>query len=324
VRVLVTGGAGAIGSHVCEALLARGDDVAVLDSFHDFYPRARKERNLDAFRDHASFRGVFEGDIRDRGFVRKTCEELRPEAVIHLAARAGVRPSVEEPLDYVDVNVNGTAVVVAEAVQAGVARLLFASSSTVYGLQSGEAFVEDAGTDFPLSPYGASKRAGELLCHAMHRQSDLAITCLRFFSVYGPRQRPDLALAAFARRMLAGEPIVLLGDGSFERDFTYYTDIVSGVLSALDRADGFRIYNLGRGKPVSMNRAIELLEREIGVRAERDLRPAHPADMPRNWASIDRAARDLGYAPRVDLEEGIGHYVRWLREQPCEGAAWSA
>ena len=320
-RVLVTGGAGAIGSHVCEALLARGDDVAVLDAFHDFYPRAQKERNLDAFRDDARFRGVFEGDIRDRDFVRKTCEELQPEAVIHLAARAGVRPSVEEPLDYVDVNVNGTAVVVAEAARAGVSRLLFASSSTVYGLQSREAFVEDAGTDFPLSPYGASKRAGELLCHALARQSDLAITGLRFFSVYGPRQRPDLALAAFARRMLAGEPIVLLGDGSFERDFTYYTDIVAGVLAALDCADGFRIYNLGRGKPVSMNRAIELLEREIGVRAARDLRPAHPADMPRNWASIQKAARELGYAPRVDLEEGIAHYVRWLREQPCEDAA---
>ena len=321
-RVLVTGGAGAIGSHVCEALLVRGDEVAVLDSFHDFYPRAQKQRNLDAFRADAGFRGVFEGDIRDAEFVRKTLAELRSDAVIHMAARAGVRPSVEEPLDYIDVNVNGTAVVVAEAIRADVARLLFASSSTVYGAQGGEPFVEEAGTDFPLSPYGASKRAGELLCHALHRHSGLPITCLRFFSVYGPRQRPDLALAAFARRMLGGEPIVLLGDGSYERDFTHCTDIVRGVVTALDRADGFRIYNLGRGQPASMNRVIELLEREIGVRALRELRPAHPADMPRNWASIDKAARELDYAPVVDLEDGIARYVRWLREQPgCGGGA---
>ena len=319
--MLVTGGAGAIGSHLCDALLARGDEVCVLDSFHDFYPRAQKERNLAPARAHAGFRGVLEGDIRDRAFVREGFARFRPEAVVHLAARAGVRPSVEEPVDYVDVNVNGTAVVTVEAIGAGVQSLVFASSSTVYGVQSRGAFEEDVGTDAQVSPYGASKRAGELLCHALWRQSGMPISCLRFFSVYGPRQRPDLALAAFARLMLAGKPIVVFGDGSVERDFTYYTDIQAGILSALDRADGFRIYNLGRGQPVALNRAIELLEQALGVKVERDQRPGHPADMPHNWAAIDRAAADLDYAPEVDLEQGIAGYVRWLREQPDCGSA---
>lgn len=314
-RVLVTGGAGAIGSHLVDALLARGDDVAIVDSFHEFYPRAQKEANLIGARAHPGFRGLFEGDIRDAGFVRGAFAEFRPQGVVHLAARAGVRPSVEEPVDYVDVNVTGTAVILAEAVAQSVERLIFASSSTVYGRQKREAFVEDAGTDEQLSPYGASKRAGELLCHAAHYQSGMPITCLRFFSVYGPRQRPDLALAAFARKMLADEPLIVFGDGSVERDFTYFTDILDGILAALDRASGFRIYNLGRGQPVSMNQAIALLERELGVVARRETRPAHPADIPRNWASIERAARDLDYRPTVQLKEGLAAYVRWLREE---------
>ena len=319
--MLVTGGAGAIGSHLCDALLARGDEVCVLDSFHEFYPRAQKEQNLAAAREQPGFRGVLEGDIRDGSFVRESFAGFRPEAVVHLAARAGVRPSVERPVEYIDVNVNGTAIVTAEAIAAGAQRLVFASSSTVYGVQSRGPFQEDVGTDAQVSPYGASKRAGELLCHALWRQSGMATTCLRFFSVYGPRQRPDLALAAFARLMLAGKPIVVFGDGSVERDFTYYTDIQAGILAALDRADGFGIYNLGRGQPVALNRAIELLEQELGVKAERDQRPGHPADMPHNWAAIDRAAADLGYAPQVDLEQGIAAFVRWLREQPeCRSA----
>ncbi len=314
-RVLVTGGAGAIGSHLVDVLLARGDEVGVLDSFHDFYPREWKERNLAGAREHERFAGLWEGDIRDRELVGRAFAELRPEGVVHLAARAGVRPSIERPLDYCDVNVNGTAVVVTEAASAGAERFVFASSSTVYGERSRVAFVEDMDTDFPISPYGATKRAGELFCHSIHRHSGLAITCLRFFSVYGPRQRPDLAITQFAMRMLASEPIVIFGDGSVERDFTYVTDILDGVVAALDRAQGFAIYNLGRGQPVVLNDAIAMLEAELGVAAKRETRPAHPADLPRTWASIERAARELGYDPKVRLQDGIAAYVRWLQEQ---------
>jgi len=315
-RVLVTGGAGAIGSHVVDTLLSRGDEAAVLDAYHDFYPRPIKEANLRAAREHSSFLGVFEGDIRDRAFVRKTLEQLRPEAVIHLAARAGVRPSVVDPVDYSDVNLTGTAVVAHEAIEVGVERLVFASSSTVYGRDAESPFRESAETAQPLSPYGASKRGGELLCYSLHLASSLPITCLRFFSAYGPRQRPDLAIAHWAIAMREGRPIPVFGDGSVERDFTYISDIVDGVLRALDRASGFAIYNLGRGQPFSMNRIITLLEAELGVTAKRDVHPPHPADMPRTYASIDLARAELGYDPKVELADGIREYVAWLRATP--------
>ncbi len=314
-RVLVTGGAGAIGSHVVDALLARGDRVAVLDSFHEFYPRARKERNLAAARAHAGFAGLFEGDIRDSAFVAKAFADFTPQGCIHLAARAGVGPSLGDPVGYADVNLLGTAVVLNAAATAGVERLVFASSSSVYGERPRGAFTEDMPTDRPLSPYAATKRGGELLCHAAHASTGMPVTCLRFFTVYGPRQRPDLAIHAFARRILDGRPIPLFGDGSVERDFTYVGDTVDGVVRALDRARGFEIYNLGRGKPVTMNDTIAALERACGRSAEREILPAQAGNVPRTWASIARASADLGYRPTVDLEQGIARFVDWLREE---------
>jgi UDP-glucuronate 4-epimerase len=314
-RALVTGGAGGIGSHLVDALLGRGDEVAVLDSFHAFYPREDKERNLQGARSHAAFAGVHEGDIRDRAFVQRVMREVRPDTVFHFAARAGVRPSVEQSVDYSDVNLNGTAIVLAEAAASGVSNLLFASSSTVYGEGARSPFVEDEDTGRPVSPYGATKRGGELLCYAANRNTGLAISCLRFFSAYGPRQRPDLAIAAWALAMRAGRSIPVFGDGSVERDFTYVSDLIDGILRAGDRAKGFQIYNLGRGQPYSMNRVIELLERELGVRAVRDVRAAHPADLPRTCASIERARSELGYTPSIDLDEGMHRYVRWLVEE---------
>jgi UDP-glucuronate 4-epimerase len=314
-RVLITGGAGAIGSQLVEAFLRRDDEVAVLDSFHDFYPRARKERNLSQARAHSGFARLYEGDIRDHDFVKKAFGEFRPDGVVHLAARAGVRPSVEQPVEYSDVNLNGTAIVLSEAARIGAGRFIFASSSTVYGESNQGAFVEDGDTSHQISPYGATKRGGELLCHAMHRVSELPVTCTRFFSVYGPRQRPDLAISAFAESMLQRRPIHVMGDGLQERDFTFISDILDGVLRAFDRCQGFKIYNLGRGRPEPLNRVIHLLEESLGVRAERETLPVHPADSRRTCASIDLASRELGYDPKVDLPEGIRAHVRWLREE---------
>jgi UDP-glucuronate 4-epimerase len=314
-RVLVTGGAGAIGSHVVDALLARGDDVAVLDSFHDFYPRARKERNLLAARANPGFAGVLEGDIRTPGFVARCFSEFAPEACVHLAARAGVGPSLADPVGYADVNLLGTSVVLNAAAAAGVERFVFASSSSVYGERPRGAFTEDMPTDRPLSPYAATKRGGELLCHAANAATGLPITCLRFFTVYGPRQRPDLSIHTFARRILDGKPIPLFGDGSFERDFTYVSDTVDGIVRALDRVDGYAIFNLGRGKPVTMNETIAALERACGRRAEIERLPEMAGNVPRTWASIERARTVLGYEPRIDLEPGIASFITWLRKE---------
>ncbi len=314
-KVLVTGGAGAIGSHVVEALLERSDEVGVLDSFHDFYPRERKERNLETARKSAGFAGLWEVDIRDADGVAGCLRELRPDALIHLAARAGVRPSLVEPAAYMDVNMTGTATLLDAASKAGVSRVVFASSSSVYGERPRGPFAEDDPADRPLSPYGASKRGGELLCHSFHRTAGLPITCLRFFTVYGPRQRPDLAIHKFARLALAGEPIPVFGDGTSERDFTFVSDLVDGVLRALDRAEGYRVYNLGRGVPVTLNETIAALERALGVAVKRSILPAQTGDLPRTWAAIERARAELGYEPRVELREGLDRFVRWLREE---------
>jgi len=313
--VLVTGGAGAIGSFVVEALLARGDEVAVLDSFHDFYPRGVKERNLAAARRARGFAGVFEGDIRDADFVRKTFESFGPRRVVHLAARAGVRPSLEDPVTYAEVNLVGTQIVLDASLRGGVERFVFASSSSVYGERPRGEFTEELAADRPMSPYGATKRGGELLCHAAHASSGMATTCLRFFNAYGPRMRPDLALYKFAALMLASRPIPVFGDGTYERDFTFVLETVDGIVRALERARSFHVYNLGRGKPVTVNDIIAALERALGRRAQRETLPPQPGDLPRTWASIARARAELGYEPRVDLDEGVAHFVRWLREE---------
>ncbi len=314
-KILVTGGAGAIGSHLVEAFLNRGDEVAVLDCFHDFYPRAIKEKNLAAARQHAGFSSLHECDIREPASVRSVFETERPDAVVHLAARAGVRPSLDAPGEYADVNVTGTTVVLREAIEVAVPRFIFASSSSVYGEKPRGPFHEDLDADHPLSPYGASKRAGELLCHAMHHTSGISISCLRFFTAYGPRQRPDLAIHKFARLIQQGKPIPIYGDGSAERDFTFVSDLVDGIVRATDRAEGFKIYNLGRGEPVTLNETIAKLESALGLPVERNLQPPVNGDVPRTWASIDRARDELGYKPRVSLDEGISRFVRWLGEE---------
>jgi UDP-glucuronate 4-epimerase len=235
--------------------------------------------------------------------------------VIHLAARAGVRPSLEDPVGYVETNLTGTAALLAAAVEAGVQRFVFASSSSVYGEQPRGPFTEDLAADRPLSPYGATKRGGELLCFSLHHTTGLPITCLRFFTVYGPRQRPDLAIHKFAKLALEGKPIPVFGDGSAERDFTYISDTTDGVIRALDRCRGFAIYNLGRGQPVTLAATIDALEAALEIPIQRSPQPEQPGDVPRTWASIERARAELGYDPRVELGTGIAAFVAWLRRE---------
>jgi len=310
-RILVTGAAGFIGSHVCEALLARGDEVVGLDNFDPFYERAVKERNLEGLRRTAGFRFV-EVDI-----VRDGLPLDGVLVVLHLAARPGVRPSLEDPASYSETNVTGTVRVFEAARRAGIRRIVFGSSSSVYGDATPPPFAEDAPAAWPISPYAASKRAGELMAQAFAHLYGLQIACLRFFTVYGPRQRPDLAIHRFTRLIAEGQPVRMHGDGSSERDYTYITDCVDGVLSAVEwtgrpRAAGVaEPINIGGGERVRLDRLIDLIGRTLrhDVRIERH--GDQPGDVRLTAADLRRAERELGYRPTVGIEEGIRLFVRW-------------
>lgn len=312
-RVLVTGGAGFIGSHLCEALLETDHEVVAFDNFDPFYDPHTKRRNIAGCQKKNRFT-LIEGDIRDGLRVEETLAAGRFDAIIHLAALAGVRPSIERPRDYQDVNVGGTTVMLEAARRHGIRRFVFASSSSVYGDNARYPFAESDRVDEPISPYAATKRAGELLCHTYAHLHDIDITCLRFFTAYGPRQRPDLAIHRFARLMLHGQPIPVFGNGDTLRDYTYIDDIVDGLRRALPRCDGFRVYNLGRGTPVSLSAMIEALGRALDMNPIIDRLPLQPGDTRRTGADITRARQELGYEPRTPLHVGLKHFARWLRE----------
>ena len=319
-RVLVTGGAGFIGSHVSEALLQRGDRVLALDNFSPFYDPALKRRNVKAvYRAHPD--GAFavcEADIRDGEALKLAFESFQPEAVVHLAACAGVRPSIERPEEYYDVNLMGTVRLMDQMAASGVTRLVFASSSSVYGNNEKVPFSEDDPVDHPISPYAATKKAGELAVHTWHHLKGLSGACLRFFTVYGPRQRPDLAITKFANLMLDGAPIPVYGDGGTRRDYTYIEDIVDGVVRALDwtaEPNRYGVFNLGESRTVSLSEMIETLEKALGVKAVIRRLPAQPGDVERTWADIAKARGVLGYAPSTPFEEGIEQFIRWLKAQ---------
>lgn len=310
-RVLVTGGAGFIGSHLCGRLLRDGHDVAVLDNLDEYYAPALKRRNLEEVA--VSGRILFvEGDVCDQAAVGRLMGSFRPEAVLHLAARVGVRPSLEEPLRYSRVNVEGTGVVLEAARRNGVERFVFASSSSVYGAANRVPFREDDEMLRPMSPYAATKIAGEALCHSYAHLYGLKTTCLRFFTVYGPRQRPDLAIRRFVENIVAGRPIPVYGDGRSGRDYTFVDDIVDGVVRALGRDHGFEIFNLGNSKPVLLETMIATLERVLGREAVIERLPMQAGDMAVTCASIEKARAGLGYAPATGFEAGLRATVEWL------------
>ncbi len=312
--LLVTGAAGFIGSHVAQALAARGDRVIGLDNFDSFYDRGVKQANVGEVERAAAGRFQFvEGDICDATAMQRLFDAERFTGVIHLAARAGVRPSIADPVLYARVNVEGTTVLLEAVRRARVPRFVLASSSSVYGDAEKVPFAEDDDVSRPISPYAATKRACELIGATFHQLYALPVACLRFFTVYGPRQRPDLAIAQFLRRISAGQSITLYGDGSTSRDYTYIDDIVAGVLAAYDRVDrfGYRIWNLGGSNPVTLTDLVGVVERTVGRRAEIERRPEQAGDVRRTFADLARSRAELGYSPATTLEEGIRRQWAW-------------
>lgn len=307
--ILVTGAAGFIGSHLCERLLADGRRVVGLDSFDTFYDPKIKRANIAGCLTNSNFRLV-EGDIRDADVVAGALKGC--DLVVHLAARAGVRPSIEDPLLYQDVNVRGTNIILETMRKLGMKKLVFASSSSVYGNNKKVPFSETDVVDNPISPYAATKKAGELICHAYHHLFGMDITCLRFFTVYGARQRPDLAIHKFAKLILAGKSIPVFGDGSMMRDHTYIDDIIAGVVAAIDHCGGYKIYNLGESRPVSLSDLIAAIERAVGKKAIIERLPLQPGDVYQTYADVSRAKAELGYEPSTEIEAGLAMFAKWL------------
>jgi len=314
-RVLVTGAAGFIGGHCCRALLDAGYEVVGIDNFDPFYDRAIKEQALGEMRKREGFT-FREGDIRDTEAVRGALEGVY--AVLHLAARAGVRPSIEQPALYSSINVEGTVVLLEECQQLGIRRFVFGSSSSVYGDTTPPPFREDAQALDPISPYAATKRAGELLCQVYRHLYDARIAALRFFTVYGPRQRPDLAIHKFTRLIHEGRPIQQYGDGSMERDHTHVDDIVKGVLGALrwiaSDEPAFEVFNLGESRTVRLDRLIQLIADALGAKPTIERLPPQPGDVQRTFADISKAREVLGYHPNIALEDGIPAFVAWYED----------
>jgi UDP-glucuronate 4-epimerase len=324
-RILVTGAAGFIGGHTCRALLDRGCTVVGVDNFDPFYAQGIKEETVSGLNTADAF-SFIEGDIRDASAV----ESLMPgvDAVVHLAARAGVRPSIEDPVLYSSVNVEGTVRLLEGCRQAGVRRFVFGSSSSVYGDDTPAPFAEDVPAVNPISPYAATKRAGELLCKVYHELYGMRIVALRFFTVYGHRQRPDLAIHKFTRLISSGSVIQQFGDGSAERDHTHVEDILKGVMGALEwtEASGpaFEIVNLGESRTVRLDRLIELIAAAVGVEPRIEMLPPQPGDVRQTYADISKARSIFGYDPQVSIEDGIVDFVNWYRSRNGNQSASTA
>ena len=311
-NILVTGAAGFIGSHLCEKLLVDGNTVVGFDNFDPFYKRTIKENNLKISISKGSF-NLVEGDIRDTESVKKLFNEHTFEVVVHLAAKAGVRPSIKDPIVYYKVNVLGTLNILEMMKKNDIKRLVFASSSSVYGDSPDVPYNETMNVNNPISPYAATKIAAEILCYNYRHLYNISATCLRFFTVYGPRQRPEMAIAKFVKKAYEGDLISIYGDGSSLRDFTYIEDIIQGVVASIDRDLGFEIINIGESETIDLNSLLELIKELTGCGLKTEHLPMQPGDVIKTFANIDKAKQLLGYAPVTSVREGLKKYISWLR-----------
>jgi UDP-glucuronate 4-epimerase len=320
-NILVTGGAGFIGSHLVERLLGEGTwRVMVVDDLNDFYSPEIKRANIAPFRGAANFNFV-ESDIRNAEAMRKVFDANEFDAIVHLAARAGVRPSLCHPKLYAETNINGTLNLLELARDFDIKQFVFGSSSSVYGVNSKVPFSEDDRINQPISPYASTKAAGELLCHTYSHLFDIRTVCLRFFTVYGARQRPDLAIHKFTRLIAEGKPIQVFGDGTTRRDYTYIDDIIQGVRASNDYDTSMHeVFNLGESETTELSRLINLLEECLGVEAVIDRQPMQPGDVPTTYADISKARKLLNYHPLTKIEEGIPRFVEWYRESHLRAA----
>ncbi len=313
-NILITGGAGFIGSHLSQRLLREGKRLALVDNLDDYYPAEMKQANLNEVRKCGEFQ-FFSTDIRDGEKLRAIFSAFKPDAVIHLAARPGVRKSFEQPEAYTSINVLGTTQVLEISRQNGIERFVFASSSSVYGHSSRAPFREDADISHPLSIYAATKVAGEATAFTYSHAYSLPVVCLRLFTVYGPRQRPDLAIRKFARLILEGKEVPIFGDGSLERDYTYIDDIVDGILLALEAPGSFDVFNIGNSRPVTINQMVDTLAAALGKPVRRKFLPTPPGEMLLTHADLTRTREQLGYSPKVPFPEGIRRFAEWLKSR---------
>jgi UDP-glucuronate 4-epimerase len=318
--ILVTGAAGFIGSHIVDRLLADGHDVVGLDNFDAFYAANIKRANLAFALRSPRFR-LLEGDIRDAAFIHRLVLETQPDVIVHLAARAGVRPSIEQPALYADVNITGSVHLLQAACAQGTRpKFVYASSSSVYGDRPDAPFRESDRVDFPVSPYAATKKACELLAHTFHHLHGLPVTGLRFFTAYGPRNRPDLAIAKFAGLIERNQPVPMFGDGTTKRDYTYIADIVDGVIRSIERCSTHHLYNLGNSAPICLRDMIAALGRALGREPHIEQLPAQPGDVSMTCADVSLARAELGYEPKTPFALGLQHFVDWSRAQPKDSA----
>lgn len=313
-RIFITGAAGFIGSNLVDSLLTTGKQIMGIDNFDPFYNRSIKENNIKDALKNPRFNFI-EGDVRDPLFIDDCLTKFRPEIIVHLAAKAGVRPSILNPLEYFDVNVIGTLNLLEVMKKNGIKKMIFASSSSVYGNNTKFPFSESDNVDYPISPYAASKKAGELLCYTYHHLYKFDIFCLRFFTVYGPRQRPDLAINKFARALLNGEDIFLYGDGSTSRDYTHIDDIIQGIKGAIDNLREYEIINLGESNGISLINLVSILEKYSKRKAKLTYLPMQEGDVILTFADISKAKRMVNYMPGVDIETGIMNYINGLKDR---------
>ena len=308
--ILVTGGAGFIGSLLIDNLLKKGDNIVCIDNLNEFYnPSIKRLNQVNHYEyEHYEF---YEGDILDEGLVKSIFKKHDIEIVIHLAAMAGIRPSISNPTLYTEVNIIGTRIILDAMVESNVERLIFASSSSVYGNNKKIPFCEDDNVDRPISPYAATKKMGELLCHAYHHIYELNISLLRFFTVYGPRQRPEMAIHQFVRNVLKEEPIIVFGNGSTARDYTYIDDIIDGIIQSIESDDRYMIYNLGNSEPIKLSNLISTIAETTSIEPIIEYQEIPQGDVVQTYADINRAQNNLKYDPKTGIQDGISKFVKW-------------